>query len=93
MRYFDQAAVFLESCLEYGLVKRNEETSNTMSLPLAYHPSFLSTAPLIEAVFLEYARYLDNLGLKRGMRYYCNLAGEKGQQLMEEYLSPHRKHK
>ena len=33
MRYFDQAAVFLESCLEYGLVKRSEETSK-------YHVSF-----------------------------------------------------
>ena len=109
MRYFDQAAVFLESCLEYGLIKRNEETStDTIYHPLIFSlhslPSFFSTpllsylsthpliGPLIEAVFLEYARYLDNLGLKRGMRYYCNLAGEKGQQLMEEYFSPHRRH-
>ena len=28
------------------------------------------TAPLIEAVFLEYARYLNSLSLLRGMRYY-----------------------
>ena len=34
------------------------------------------TAPLIEAVFLEYARYLNNLSLLRGMRYYCEKAGE-----------------
>ena len=34
------------------------------------------TAPLIEAVFLEYARYLKSLSLLRGMRYYCEKAGE-----------------
>ena len=32
------------------------------------------TAPLIEAVFLKYAHYLS---LLRGMRYYCEKAGEK----------------
>ena len=32
------------------------------------------TAPLIEAVFQEYACYLS---LLRGMRYYCEKAGEK----------------
>ena len=35
------------------------------------------TAPLIEAVFLEYARYLNSLSLLRGIRYYCEKAGEK----------------
>ena len=35
------------------------------------------TASLIEAVFLEYARYLNSLSLLRGMRYYCEKAGEK----------------
>ena len=35
------------------------------------------TAPLIEAVFLEYANYLNSLRLLRGMRYYCEKAGEK----------------
>ena len=35
------------------------------------------TAPLIEAVFLEYARYFNSLSLLRGMRYYCEKAGEK----------------
>ena len=34
-------------------------------------------APLIEAAFLEYARYLNSLSLLRGMRYYCKKAGEK----------------
>lgn len=26
MRYFDQAAVFTEVCLEYGVIKINEQT-------------------------------------------------------------------
>ena len=61
MRHFDQAAVFAESCLVYKLVKKIKDT-----------------APLIEAVFLEYARYLKNiLSLLRGMKYYCEKAGEK----------------
>ena len=34
----------------------------------------IDAAPLIEAVFLEYARYLNNLSLLRGMRYYCEKA-------------------
>ena len=42
------------------------------------------TAPLIEAVFLEYARYLNSLSLLRGMRYYCEKAGEKGEQLFKQ---------
>ena len=35
------------------------------------------TAPLIEAVFLEFACYLNSLSLLRGMKYYCEKAGEK----------------
>ncbi len=44
-------------------------------------------APLIEAAFLEYARYLHGLGFIRGMRYYCGLAGEKGGQLLAQFRS------
>lgn len=39
---------------------------------------------LIEAVFLEYARQLSNLGHKQAAVYYCQKAGEKGQQLLKE---------
>ncbi|XP_053406773.1 WD repeat-containing protein 11-like [Mercenaria mercenaria] len=39
---------------------------------------------LIEAVFLEYARQLSNLGHKKSAMFYCQKAGEKGQQLMKE---------
>ena len=60
MEHFDQAAVFVKSCLEYKLVKKIKDT-----------------APLIEADFLEYARYLNSLSLLRGMRYYCEKTGEK----------------
>ena len=42
------------------------------------------TAPLIEAVFLEYARYLNSIGLVRGMRYYCEKAGENGEKLFKQ---------
>ena len=42
------------------------------------------TGPLIEAVFLEYARILSNLGHKKGAIYYCNQAGDKGKQLLKE---------
>ena len=57
MRYFDQAAVFLESCLEYGLIKRNEETStDTIYHPLIFSlhslPSFFST-PLLSLLSLH----------------------------------------
>ncbi|XP_025096054.1 WD repeat-containing protein 11-like [Pomacea canaliculata] len=42
------------------------------------------TGPLFEAVFLEYARYLINLGHGKGASHYCSQAGEKGSQLHQE---------
>lgn len=42
------------------------------------------TGPLIEAVFLEYARTLMNLGHKMSAEYYCRQAGDKGKQLLKE---------
>ncbi|XP_041368583.1 WD repeat-containing protein 11-like [Gigantopelta aegis] len=42
------------------------------------------TASLIEAVFLEYARFLTNIGLRKAAEYYCNLAGDKGEQFLKE---------
>lgn len=44
-------------------------------------------ASVIEAVFLEYARYLQSLGLSRGMRHFCARAGEKGKKLLDQYHS------
>ena len=42
------------------------------------------TGTLIEAVFLEYARILMNLGHKKAAEYYCRQAGGKGKQLLKE---------
>ncbi|CAG5129448.1 unnamed protein product [Candidula unifasciata] len=67
MRNFDRAALFLEACLEFGLLKHTENTGS-----------------LYEAVYLEYARYLINLGLGPAAEHYCHKAGEKGQQLLQE---------
>ncbi|XP_014675037.1 PREDICTED: WD repeat-containing protein 11-like [Priapulus caudatus] len=39
---------------------------------------------LIEAVYLEYGRYLSNLGNKTAAVHYCGKAGDKGQQLRKE---------
>lgn len=39
---------------------------------------------LIEAVYLEYARQLSNIGLKTAAEFYCLKAGAKGQQLLKE---------
>ena len=47
----------------------------------------LTPAPLIESVFLEYARYLHGLGFTRGMRYYCGLSGDSGEQLLAHLRS------
>ena len=70
MRCFDQAAVFAECCLEYSVLSRGSRDST----------------PLLQAIFLEYARYLLTLGLHRGFRHYCNQAGDKGQQLLQQYF-------
>jgi hypothetical protein len=45
---------------------------------------FVIAGPLFEAVFLEYARFLINLGHGKAASYYCSLAGEKGAQLFKE---------
>lgn len=71
MRYFDQAALFAEACLDQSLLKVTSK----------------GTSALLEAVFLEYARYLHSLQLTRGVRHYCNKAGEKGEQLLGQLLS------
>ncbi|KAH9489673.1 WD repeat-containing protein 11, partial [Bulinus truncatus] len=60
MRNFDRAALFLESCEQFGLLKCVEQTKS-----------------LFEAIYLEYARYLINLGLGQAAEYYCHKAGDK----------------
>ncbi|GFR86903.1 WD repeat-containing protein 11 [Elysia marginata] len=67
MRNFDRAVLFLEACLEFGLLQEME-----------------NTRLLFQAVFLEYARYLINLGLGQAAKYYCQKAGDQGQQLVKE---------
>ena len=44
------------------------------------------TTPLLQAIFLEYARDTLALGLHRSFRHYCKLAGDKGQQLLQQYF-------
>lgn len=44
------------------------------------------TTPLLQAIFLEYSRYLLSLGLHAGFRHYCGKAGDKGQQLLQQYF-------
>lgn len=39
MRYFDQAAVFTEACLEYGLIQKNSQTCILLLLPLHVYSS------------------------------------------------------
>ncbi|CAL1537683.1 unnamed protein product [Lymnaea stagnalis] len=67
MRNFDKAALFLEACIQFDLLKLVDQTQS-----------------LYEAIYLEYARYLINLGLGQAAEYYCHKAGEKGQQLLKE---------
>ncbi|OWF51700.1 WD repeat-containing protein 11-like isoform X2 [Mizuhopecten yessoensis] len=42
------------------------------------------TKSLVEAIFLEYARQLINLGHRKASEHYCRHAGDKGTQLMKE---------
>ncbi|XP_062608661.1 WD repeat-containing protein 11-like isoform X2 [Saccostrea cucullata] len=39
---------------------------------------------LVEAIYLEYARLLANLGLRTPAEFYCQKAGDKGNQFKEE---------
>lgn len=71
-------------CFSSFVFKRGGEIVNSVifsSLTLCL------PASVIEAVFLEYARYLQSLGLSRGMRHFCARAGEKGKKLLEQYHS------
>ncbi len=49
-----------------------------------------ATGALLEAVFLEYARYLHGIQLVRGVRHYCNKAGDKGEQLLGQLMPSSR---
>ncbi|CAG2205705.1 WDR11 [Mytilus edulis] len=42
------------------------------------------TVSLVEAVYLEYARLLSNLGYREAAEHYCTKAGEKGEQFLKE---------
>ncbi|XP_052100859.1 WD repeat-containing protein 11-like [Mytilus californianus] len=42
------------------------------------------TVSLVEAVYLEYARLLSNLGYRQAAEHYCQKAGEKGEQFLKE---------
>ena len=43
MRHFDQAALFLESCLEYGLIVKTDETGTVSAFRFVPYPSILSS--------------------------------------------------
>eukprot|EP00731_Ephydatia_muelleri_P020519 Em0013g246a len=80
LRYFDQAAMFVEACLEFNLIQNTPETGTCA------HKLTLGGA-----LFLEYARYLESVGFMRGMRHYCGKAGEKGKQLLDQHLNSKQK--
>ena len=42
------------------------------------------TVPIIEAVYLQYARLLKSADILDGALYYCKKAGEQGTQLLAE---------
>uniref|UniRef100_K1RDJ4 C2H2-type domain-containing protein n=1 Tax=Magallana gigas TaxID=29159 RepID=K1RDJ4_MAGGI len=44
----------------------------------------VDSVSLMEAVYLEYARLLANLGLRAPAEFYCQKASDKGRQLKEE---------
>ena len=50
MRHFDQAAVFAEACLEYGLIKPSKETSILIWVCTHVHL-------LVEIIVLHYCQY------------------------------------
>ena len=44
----------------------------------------LLLAQLIEDVFVDYARLLIGLGMRKASEYYCKEAGPKGERLLKE---------
>jgi hypothetical protein len=38
----------------------------------------------VEAIYLEYARFLSNLGYWKAAEYYRSIAGDKGEQFLKE---------
>ena len=89
-RYFDRAALFLESCQEFGL-KLNARVSSSSSSGLltnigdAAGPEAQNTewSTMVTSTYLEYARNLLNLGLIPACDYFCKKAGPKGETIMD----------
>ncbi|XP_065924938.1 uncharacterized protein [Magallana gigas] len=50
----------------------------------------VDSVSLVEAVYLEYARLLANLGLRAPAEFYCQKASDKGRQFKEERPRPCR---
>jgi len=73
LRHFDRAALFIEAFREFNLLDVPEDSP---------------AATLIQMVFLEYARFLLNLGMREACDYYCRQAGSKGKQLLAEIQQP-----
>lgn len=46
--------------------------------------SSLFIVGIVEAIYLEYARLLANIGHKKAAEYYCGKAGGKGEQFLKE---------
>ena len=67
-RHFDRAMLFVESCREFGFQLEKTDESRV----------------LVESIFLEYARFLLNLGLTKASEYYCRQAGQRGQSMLTE---------
>uniref|UniRef100_A0A8W8IK44 WDR11 TPR domain-containing protein n=1 Tax=Magallana gigas TaxID=29159 RepID=A0A8W8IK44_MAGGI len=78
-----QFSKFLE--MLYGMRQFNRAACFTAALEkfglLDQSPDNVS---LVEAVYLEYARLLANLGLRAPAEFYCQKAGDKGRQFKEE---------
>ncbi|KAG2462325.1 WDR11 protein, partial [Polypterus senegalus] len=85
MRYFDRAALFLEACLKYGVLKPDDGTHILcVCPPLAWH---VSAQQLMSAVFADYARMLKTLGLMQGAILFASRAGEAASELLNDLMA------
>ena len=72
LRHYDRAALLVEACREFGLMDAVAAGGEG------------EMAPLVQSVYLEYARWLLGLGMREACEHYCRQAGDKGKQLLGE---------
>lgn len=71
MKYYDRAAVFAEACIEYGLLKSNNESSQLVETVFLEYARYLHKLGLLQAM-RHYCRKAGEKGKELFEQFYTH---------------------